>query len=646
MNNHATSIRNKLIISLSVILLPSINCVSQEKHDLQDTSLVKKFNSKAQSFVNNNLDSLKYYATKALTIAEHINDLKGASEASASMGDFYWLKGDLAKALEEFEISKNLAEKINNERLIAGALSGIAIIHRNLGNYTKAIELQIQLISLNEKSNNRRGSGLNYNLLGVAYKNNKMYGEALDAYKHAFSLLQKYGTPKDIPGVYANLGIVFMELKKYDSSLVFLKKALKLSDSLKIDRLKIVSLNSIGDLFSATGNQDSAFNYRKKAYQMSERLRMPVYKIDALTGMGNISKSRKNYRDAIDYYLNAIQIAKKSHLTSSLPRAYLGIAQAFAESGQLEKSNHYFKNYIDLTDSLFNTESIRKISDLRISHDVEKKEASIALLQKDAKIQELTRNIIVVIGTSLVLFLGLRFRRQQLINRKEKIILKAGYEKRLLEVRAMALRSQLNPHFLFNSMNSINSYILNSDIKEASSFLTKFSKLMRMILDNSDKATISLEDDLKLLRLYLEIEQKRTKGMFEFSIEASNHLDVKTIEIPSLLAQPFVENSIWHAFEFDKPGNLIKVIYTSDGDSLICKVSDNGVGRKKAAQEKSLETEHRSFGLKIGNDRLKVLSTDSSKSYIEIEDIVDEHHDGIGTQVTIRIPLKFLINSN
>ncbi|GHN03291.1 hypothetical protein WSM22_47800 [Cytophagales bacterium WSM2-2] len=643
---NAISVYSKLAVA--IIFTANVGGYSQGKYTARDTVEVRKLTRKAIALANSNSDSdsVKFYASKALAIAEIIDDQKGLADAHGSMGDFYWFIGDLAKALEGFEISKSIGEKIKNKKIIYDASSGIAIIHRNLGNFAKAAEIQIELIKTAEKGNDFYSAANSYSNLGVSYKSNRMFPEALEAYQHALALYEKIGDIESIPGTYINAGIVLMQQRKYDSALVSLRKGLRQFDSLKIGRGQIVGSNSLGDLFFSMGNLDSAFKYRNRAYNMSNQLSMPLYNAEALTGMGEISKSKGDYHKALKYFTEALQIAQKGRLNSSLPTVYLGIAKTYEASKQFEKATWYFSKYTSLKDSLFNAESIRQISNLRTSHDLERKEASITLLQKDNKIQQLTRNIVIIIAVGTLLLFFLRFRRQILINRKERVVIRAEYEKRLLEVQSKALRSQLNPHFIFNSLNSVNSYILKSNILQASEFLTKFSKLMRMILENSDKATVSLEEDMKLLKLYLEIEQTRTKGMFQFSIEASDQLDLRKIEIPSLLAQPFVENSIWHAFKMDKPGNMIRVNYTSDNGSLICSVSDNGVGRRKSSQGKTADPERRSFGLHIGNERLKVLSSDSNKSYIAIEDQVDEKNEGIGTTVTIRIPLKFHINFN
>jgi tetratricopeptide (TPR) repeat protein len=618
-----------------LILSSSLSCLAQT-----DTTLVRKLTTLAHSYVNSNVDSLKYFSDKSLELSISLNDLTGISESHANLGDYYWLNGDYGKALDEFEISKRVAEQIPNQRLASDATSGIAIIYQNLGLYAKAIEFQIQLIKIAEKKNDTNGLSRSYSNLGVAYKENGMYIEALIAYRNSIPFSTQINKVANIAGAYANIGETLMLQNKFDSALLYLRKGLHLFDSLKIDRGKIICFNTIGDLFLSTGNLDSAFKYRSNAYVMSGLSSLLEHKTDALTGMGDISRSRKNYSDAIGYYSQGIQIARERHMNNYLPALYLGMANSLEATQKFEESLQYLNHYVNLRDSLFNAESIKQISNLKIGYDVEKKEASIALLEKNAKIQELNRDIIIICGSGVFFFFVLIFRRQRLINKKEKELLKAGFEKKLLEVSALVLRAQLNPHFIFNSMNSINSYIQKSEIKEASDFLTKFAKLMRMILENSQNTEISFEEDLNLLTLYLEIEKKRSEGMFDFLIEVAEELDVKKIKIPTLLAQPFVENSIWHAFVRDKPGNLVKVVYTLEKGMVVCRVIDNGQGRKNSAHELSANLQRRSFGINISKERLKILTNDPDQSFIDIEDFEDEKGVGNGTQVTIKIPLE------
>jgi|GEM_PF-5855508 len=240
-----------------------------------------------------------------------------------------------------------------------------------------------------------------------------------------------------------------------------------------------------------------------------------------------------------------------------------------------------------------------------------------------------------------LMFIGFRYIRIGISLKTNAEVMKADYLRNVTESKLMSLRAQLNPHFIFNCLNSINSYILISDSKKGSEILVKFAKLIRLILENSDKKFIPLEEDIFLLKLYTDVEQERTKNLFKIFITTDSAIDSKRINVPSLIAQPFIENSIWHAFNgrehFDN--NEIHVNYYMKDKTVFCSIEDNGIGRKNKSEGISIDGKGKSLGISISDQRLNLLATEkSTDSFIKIEDKVNENGQGIGTRVIIKIP--------
>jgi sensor histidine kinase YesM len=210
--------------------------------------------------------------------------------------------------------------------------------------------------------------------------------------------------------------------------------------------------------------------------------------------------------------------------------------------------------------------------------------------------------------------------------------------KKIKENENKMLRSQMNPHFLFNSLNSINSFIIQNKKDEASIYLTSFSKLMRKILDNSRKDIVSLRDELEATKLYLDLESVRVENKFDYSIVIDRSLNEDEITMPALVFQPFLENSIWHGIHPKPDNGFIEIIINVKTDAenrhfLNIEISDNGIGRK-AAEKKKKETFRKSHGLEITMERLKM---NDPKNTVEITDLYDEHHNPAGTLVNIKI---------
>jgi LytS/YehU family sensor histidine kinase len=204
-----------------------------------------------------------------------------------------------------------------------------------------------------------------------------------------------------------------------------------------------------------------------------------------------------------------------------------------------------------------------------------------------------------------------------------------------------ALRAQMNPHFIFNCLNSINRFILKNESEAASDYLTKFSKLIRLILQNSQSKAVPLESELEALRLYMEMEMLRFEGQFTYNISLDPDLEVEDLEVPPLIIQPYVENAIWHGLmhKQDK-GHLIVELHRENG-TLYCQITDDGVGRKRAAELKSKSaSKNKSLGMKITSHRLELINTLSDKdTTVEVIDLVDCSGDACGTRVVLKIPV-------
>ncbi|GHB76690.1 histidine kinase [Persicitalea jodogahamensis] len=220
--------------------------------------------------------------------------------------------------------------------------------------------------------------------------------------------------------------------------------------------------------------------------------------------------------------------------------------------------------------------------------------------------------------------------------------LRSEFEFQLGEMEMQALRAQMNPHFIFNSLNTIRYFVLNNENEKASDYLGKFARLLRMVLQNSRENTIPLSEELEALRLYLEIEARRFGESFKYRIIVADDLDTDGIIVPPLLLQPFAENAIWHGLlHSDKPDKQLTVRISEEKDACIFTIEDNGVGRDRARDMKSRSATHKkSFGMQITNKRVELFNKNfSSQIKIEVRDLVDPGGEVAGTAVEIRYQL-------
>jgi len=245
------------------------------------------------------------------------------------------------------------------------------------------------------------------------------------------------------------------------------------------------------------------------------------------------------------------------------------------------------------------------------------------------------------------IYLFLRYRLKEKyhwqIERSIKDRQLADMRQKTTELEMQALRAQMNPHFIFNSLNSINRFILQNNRTQASEFLTKFSKLVRLILQNSRAPLITLESELESLRLYIELEALRFDYHFNYKITIPESLDIFSLKVPPLIVQPYVENAIWHGLMHkDERGNL-EIEVSEENELLILRIADDGVGRKYAsALKRRFPSDHKSMGLQITADRIERLRPASMNiPAIQIRDLIGADGSPAGTEIILTIPVIY-----
>ncbi|UTW64283.1 histidine kinase [bacterium SCSIO 12741] len=241
--------------------------------------------------------------------------------------------------------------------------------------------------------------------------------------------------------------------------------------------------------------------------------------------------------------------------------------------------------------------------------------------------------VILVIGTGIIIYVQ---------NLRSRVKQRSQIDKKIADLELKALRAQMNPHFIFNTLSSIQHYVSANNTEEALRYLSKFAKLMRVILDNSKRKEIPIKDELKAITLYLDLEKLRFKEKFDYSIIVDEALDTHYDLIPSMLIQPYLENSILHGIMHKEGKGHIDVGLVRQNGHIICVVEDDGIGRKKAGDiQKNRNKNYKSAGMSITRDRLEIINqVNESNLSVEVEDRENESVSATGTRVKIFIPFK------
>jgi LytS/YehU family sensor histidine kinase len=305
-------------------------------------------------------------------------------------------------------------------------------------------------------------------------------------------------------------------------------------------------------------------------------------------------------------------------------------------------------------DSIASENHLNQIKELEVKYETDKKNQQIALLTTERELQALEARqqatwkkaliggilLITIIAGMVILMMRQRLKTQKVLAVKNEEIKTSHFRQKLSELEMKALRAQMNPHFIFNCMNAINRMILSRESDDASRYLTKFAKLIRLMLENSENPTVSLEDELSMLEAYIQLEAMRFKGKISYQISVDEAIDQENTDLPSMVLQPFIENAIWHGLMHKEGEGFIKISITEEEHVLKCVIEDNGIGREKALalNEKSV-LKRKSMGLKITEERLRLLGKAGLQQLIRITDLKDALNHALGTRVDVTIPI-------
>ena len=526
------------------------------------------------------------------------------SEANLLMntGFTYYYLNKLDFAIEAFYQSLELAEKNNDKNAIADVRTNIANVQIDLDELESAEEnLQIAL-RIQEELGDDRGLARTLNTIGYVHRSNGDNEKALEYYNRALTLRMESGDWIGVAACYNNIAYIHRDngnfskaIENYDQAITIYEEEDELTGA-------AVIYGNLANCYLEVNQNSKALINAKKGYVLA--------------------KDQGSVKDLM-YLSEVLYLANK-------------------QSGNFKAALQFHEEYSTIKDSITVEKHYKELINQELEYEFAEKEKFLQLeKEKEIAIKEMehakdiaiseeknTRLFFIVgvvsIGLLVVIILLVLLGRQ-----------KRTIEKQSKELELIALRTQMNPHFLFNSLNSIKLFIIENEKDLSTKYLTKFSKLVRMVLENSNKNFISLEDELEATRYYLELEQIRFKNKFEFEI--INGAD-GLIELPPLVLQPYVENAIWHGVMHLDGNGKISVRTSEDDHGIYIEIQDNGVGRKRAAELKVNKDQKQSMGMDITQKRIQSLNEIlGAQPTIEIIDLYEDQKAS-GTLVKISIP--------
>lgn len=538
------------------------------------------------------------YLDSAQTIYIKNNIPSGLSSLHINKGSLYYTTGDFGKSLEEFLAALKIQDTLKDSAEISRIYNNIGSIYWSTDNLKEALIWHTKSYEINSKLNLKSALIKSLNNLGMVNRKLSNFKEAEAYYSEAVRLSDSLKLNNE--SVIANMGLVsiYIRKKEYDKAIATSKIATsKINESISnFDRATYDLM--LGDLYYEISNYPKAITFFTSSYLNSDSLRLDDIKASSLEAL----------------------------------------SKSYAKQNDFKSAYNYLMKYNTVNDSLLSGEKNRLLLEMKTKFETNNKIKENELLQNNITIQkyelEAKRNqtiflVVLVIIIALLTFFTLRFN-------------KTKFQNRTLLLEQKLLRTQMNPHFIFNALITIESFIYESQPKQAGKYLSDFSRLMRLILESSAFETINLQKEMETLRFYLDLQKLRLEDTFDYSIELIGIDSPEDILIPPMLTQPFIENSVEHGFKKGFKKGLIQIEYKLlNKNTLHVTVMDNGNGIMLVEEEfnKSPEVK-RPSAIQITKERLQLLNRSmKSKMTYSIEDLSKGNPIKKGTKVVFTIPI-------
>jgi tetratricopeptide (TPR) repeat protein len=626
------------------------NYDSAFKYALLANNLAKKLNfpkgcasalNKIGSFyyVRGQYDSALTNFSYALKILEKTNDKSGMIKTHNIIGNVYYDMGNYLEALINQKAALKLSEEINDKEGITRCYNNMGNIFYQQGNYPEALKNHLRALQLRQRLGDKHGIAASYHNIANIYTTQKNYSQALKNYLTALKVFKEVNEKKDLLLCYLEIGTTYSNLKRYDEALKYCFSGMELSKELGYKREGGVAQFKIGSIHVKLKNYEEGLKNNLEALRIADEVGDEALKAEATIAIGIIYVNKKDYTKALNYLKDGLKLSKEIGSLEGVKIAYDFLEQTAEAKGDEKMALQYYRDYTKASDSLFNEENTKKMVRSEMNFDFAKKEA-ISNLEKQRladqnqiQLLQIGRRNYIMLGLGILLLVIISI--AWLVLRQNKL----KSEQTALQLEQKLLRSQMNPHFIFNALATIESFIYENQPKEAGRYLSDFARLMRLILDNSTTEYISLEKEIKTLEYYLSLQKLRLENNLIYTIEVADLLDTSDVLIPPMLTQPFIENAIEHGFRGSKQTGEITISFKELNNQLVVEVKDNGIGINKA-KENEKEKQHKSMALQITKERLAVLNrSKKQKLTFSISDVSDENKQSTGTKVIFSIPL-------
>ncbi len=589
----------------------------------------------------NRNDSLlmRYFSKIAATNTYAAGEVYALNE----LGRKYRNTTQYSKAISLHQEALDVATKANNLEFKVSSLNNLGVVFRRMSSIRTAMDYNQKALELAESVKNpsislKRSINISHNCIGNLYQELGQFDRAISQFERSLILEKELDNPLGQAINHQNIGECQEALGLLDKALSEYRTSLAFNETINNDMGRVICNTSIAQIYIKQNQPDKAISLLTPTLMKAKKLDDGFLIAPVHINLGWAKSLLKRYNEAEENILRGLKLSEKYHLERYAAKACKLASELYQNQGSFEKALTYNLKAEQLEDEISNESTLRYVNDIMVRYDSQKKSTEIEVLAKENENVRLAlrknRTILLITSLALALLAGIfyiLYRQFQLKN-----------EKKVLTLEQSMLRSQMNPHFLFNSLNSIKLYIINNEQKNAVHYLNKFSKLVRKILEASSLKEIPLAEELETVELYMNIENIRFSNEIDFKININDDIDPHTIKIPSLILQPFLENALWHGLSSKTGAKQIELnVQKGNNDSYInISITDNGIGRAASEQIKLNKVLKRnSVGIAITKERLANFSRDYLNSFhLEIIDLFTKDGSANGTTVLLHIP--------
>ena len=602
----------------------------------QDTGRIALLKSLATHIVYKDARKATAYAREAIDLMEK-NGMKPDPKTFIFLGKAYDKIPDLKNAVEAFRRAIAIAqEQKAPEKLIAAyeALGWHFYRTQELSSSILNFEMALETAELIQFKQGTADATFGLALVYTVMEDRETQYRLLTKY---IGLANPDRDQRRIADAFRNLGEYYRLKKDFVTAINFYQKSFETASSTGDSALMGIAINTMAWAYYEKGDLAKSLEIYERNFDFTLSQGKAQTIANIYGNIGNIYRDWERYPEAIEYYQKSIDVSLEANDFFNLSWLFRDMSLMYARMGDYRKAYESASLHAVYNDSLMASNYQRKIISAQLQFEADRKAKELEMLALRLErnrylIYGLAGSLGLLITIALIILMQLRNKSRMRVN---------ALDRRISELTQSNLRQQMNPHFIFNTLNSIQYYVFQNDRIASNNYMTKFASLIRKTLENSRHTAITIKEELDALELYLELEALRFKEKFDWTLTIDEDLDTLAYKIPTMLIQPYVENAIMHGLMHKEGKGLIRIDLSFRDNLILCTIEDNGIGRDKSREiNREKNHHHQSLGTTITESRLKLVNELYGRQMqVSYTDLTDHDGNPSGTRVEISIPI-------